>query len=378
MTAPHPAAVGSLGREFVAAAEARSGRPLRWWQRLVATRLLETDDQERLVWETLILTMARQLGKSWLLRELLLWRMQQQPRFGEPQDVLHTGKDLAVCKEVQRPARLWAKAHTDIYRVREVNGQEEIEVLADGEAVSEALELFPREALPIDPAQVDLAVARLRAAFGASAVHGAELRDRHRPEAAWAQTAFAPVAAGNATAAAKKPASIRHHASSASRPGPGRSPRRTAASHKAQPAAAGLEAQPAAAARREAQPTAAARRKTQPEAAGRKAQPPRIIPVVARGGAEALRLLPTPVVVPAETDGNIADADPPRPPRAAWLEGVRHEVTWASSPTRLEGEWWTDEPLARDYFEIGTDDGGRYWLYRDHADGRFYLHGVFD
>ena len=53
--------------------------------------------------------MARQLGKSWLLRELWLWRIHQGERFGEPQDVLHTGKDVAVCKEVQRPARIWAK-----------------------------------------------------------------------------------------------------------------------------------------------------------------------------------------------------------------------------------------------------------------------------
>ena len=85
-----------------------------------------------LVWETMVLTMARQLGKSWLLRELLLWRIHQADRFGEPQDVIHTGKDLAVCKEVQRPARVWAKARADTYKVREVNGQEEIELLSDG------------------------------------------------------------------------------------------------------------------------------------------------------------------------------------------------------------------------------------------------------
>ena len=52
-------------------------------------------------------------------------------RFGEPQDVLHTGKDLAVCKEVQRPARSGRRPRHE-YRVREVNGQEEIELLADG------------------------------------------------------------------------------------------------------------------------------------------------------------------------------------------------------------------------------------------------------
>jgi hypothetical protein len=132
MTVPHPRAVGSLGAEFIAWTEERTGRDLRWWQRLVATRLLEVDAAERLVWETLVLSMARQLGKSWLLRELCLWRIHQGERYGEPQDVLHTGKDLAICKEVQRPARIWAKARPDVYRVREVNGQEEIELLADG------------------------------------------------------------------------------------------------------------------------------------------------------------------------------------------------------------------------------------------------------
>jgi len=132
MTVPHPAATASLGRDFAAFAEARSGRALRWWQTLVAARLLEVDDDGRLVWPAALLSMSRQLGKSWLLRELCLWRIHQGDRFGEPQDVLHTGKDLAVCKEVQRSARIWAKAHNETYRVREVNGQEEIELLADG------------------------------------------------------------------------------------------------------------------------------------------------------------------------------------------------------------------------------------------------------
>ena len=123
---------GVLGPEFVRWAEARSGQPLRWWQKLVATRLLEVDADERLVWETLVLSMSRQLGKSWLLRELCLWRIHQGDRFGEPQLVLNTGKDLAVIKEVQRQARVWAKARRHEYRVREVNGQEEIEYLEDG------------------------------------------------------------------------------------------------------------------------------------------------------------------------------------------------------------------------------------------------------
>ena len=131
MTVPHPRAVGSLGPVFVEWAEAREGQPLRWWQRLVATRLLEVDSDGRLVWDALILSMARQLGKSWLLRELLLWRIHQGDRFGERQDVLHTGKDIAICKEVQRSARIWCRQQPRSYKVTEVNGQEAIEWLGD-------------------------------------------------------------------------------------------------------------------------------------------------------------------------------------------------------------------------------------------------------
>ena len=132
MTGPHPVAVASLGASFCAWSKRRTGRDLRWWQQLVIARLLEVDDAGRLIWDSLLLTLSRQLGKSWLLRELCLWRMEQGTRFGEPQLVLHTGRDVAVCKEVQRPARIWAKTLPDIYKVREVNGQEEIELRADG------------------------------------------------------------------------------------------------------------------------------------------------------------------------------------------------------------------------------------------------------
>src|SRR5262249_43354683 len=55
----------------------------------------------------------------------------QSERFQEEQTVLHTGKDIAICKEVQRPVRLWAK-QLPTYRVRESNGQEEIEHIPSG------------------------------------------------------------------------------------------------------------------------------------------------------------------------------------------------------------------------------------------------------
>jgi hypothetical protein len=132
MTVPHPSAVGSYGLELVDYARERSGHALRWWQTLMSVRLLEHDAGGNLIWSSVLLSMARQLGKSWWLRELALWRLHQADRFGEPQLVLHTGKDISVCKEVQRPARAWARRHAELgYRVREVNGQEEIQAPDD-------------------------------------------------------------------------------------------------------------------------------------------------------------------------------------------------------------------------------------------------------
>ena len=125
MTAPHPAAVGSYGPECVAWAAAELGLELRWWQRLVLYRALEHDAAGALVWWSVLVSTPRQVGKSWTLRVLLSWRIHQAERFGEVQLALHTGKDLNVCHEVQRPARAWAR--TRGYKVRETNGQQEIE-----------------------------------------------------------------------------------------------------------------------------------------------------------------------------------------------------------------------------------------------------------
>jgi hypothetical protein len=132
MTPPHPRAVDSYGVELAAHALSRTGNPLRWWQRLVSARVLEHDADGRLVWDAADVTVARQVGKSHWLRELCLWRIAQGDRFGEAQTVVHTGKDIAICTEIQRPARMWARPQAERFKVREVNGQEQIELLADG------------------------------------------------------------------------------------------------------------------------------------------------------------------------------------------------------------------------------------------------------
>ncbi len=82
---------------------------------------------------------------------------------------------------------------------------------------------------------------------------------------------------------------------------------------------------------------------------------------------------------------------PDSPPAQFVWRGKRHRVAQADGPERLHGEWWrergaeTETPLSvRDYFQVETTSGGRYWLFRL-GDGEnastgpmhWYLHGAF-
>jgi protein ImuB len=61
---------------------------------------------------------------------------------------------------------------------------------------------------------------------------------------------------------------------------------------------------------------------------------------------------------------------------------TRHRVSKADGPERIHGEWWVSESetkLVRDYYRVETEDGTRYWLFRDGPIGRgggWWLHGV--
>jgi hypothetical protein len=133
MTAPHPRAVGSHGAQFVKWGEAWTGKKLRWFQKLIAYRMLEYDRDGHLVWEQIIVSMARQVGKSYLLRLLALWRMHHGHLFGgEPQLVLHTASSLSIAREVIAPAQRWAQLQDGEYKVRFTNGELEIYRNADG------------------------------------------------------------------------------------------------------------------------------------------------------------------------------------------------------------------------------------------------------
>lgn len=113
-SAPHPAAVGTYGPDAVVMARQLGDTP-RPWQQHALGRILEHDERGNLVWLYVALSTPRASGKSWLMRWLAWWRLHQAGRFGEPQNVLHTGKDIQVCRSVMRPAHVAAKGMGDPY-----------------------------------------------------------------------------------------------------------------------------------------------------------------------------------------------------------------------------------------------------------------------
>ncbi|CAN5499867.1 DNA polymerase Y family protein [soil metagenome] len=82
---------------------------------------------------------------------------------------------------------------------------------------------------------------------------------------------------------------------------------------------------------------------------------------------------------------------PDHPPAMFVWRRKRFRVTQADGPERLHGEWWrergqeSDQPfLVRDYYQVETATGGRYWLFRigdgeNSATGpmRWFIHGAF-
>ncbi|CAO3418570.1 Y-family DNA polymerase [Azospirillum endophyticum] len=91
-----------------------------------------------------------------------------------------------------------------------------------------------------------------------------------------------------------------------------------------------------------------------------------------------LRLLTPPE--PVEAIAPLPD-DPPL--HFVW-RGVRHRVSRAEGPERIECEWWRPEGslglAVRDYYRVEDGDGRRFWLfraglYRPGENPRWFLHG---
>lgn len=126
MSPPHPEAVGSYGADAVAWIEKVERKTLRWWQRLAITRQLEHRDDGSLCWPVVLESASRRSGKSVRIRGIALWRMALGPAlFGERQEIVHTGSDIAVCRKAQKEAWRWCQ--TQEWTVTKGNGKEAIE-----------------------------------------------------------------------------------------------------------------------------------------------------------------------------------------------------------------------------------------------------------
>ncbi|HXS08166.1 MAG TPA: DUF6504 family protein, partial [Rhizomicrobium sp.] len=85
---------------------------------------------------------------------------------------------------------------------------------------------------------------------------------------------------------------------------------------------------------------------------------------------------------PEEISAPLFMAQEGAPRRFRWRKADFHVVR-AEGPERIAMEWWKKDGLTRDYFRIETDQGLRFWLYRDglHREAglhsRWYLQGIF-
>ena len=86
-----------------------------------------------------------------------------------------------------------------------------------------------------------------------------------------------------------------------------------------------------------------------------------------------LRLLerPLPIRAVSAVEGEAV------PPRFCW-SGREIVVAAAAGPQRLETGWWRGSSVRRDYFQVESDTGCHYWIFRSPSDGSWYLHGFFD
>jgi protein ImuB len=66
------------------------------------------------------------------------------------------------------------------------------------------------------------------------------------------------------------------------------------------------------------------------------------------------------------------------PPRRIASSTIRGQVLDCAGPWRTSGDWWTENPWARDDFDLALSDGALYRVYREAFSGRWFLHGRYD
>lgn len=97
-------------------------------------------------------------------------------------------------------------------------------------------------------------------------------------------------------------------------------------------------------------------------------------------GRRPVWMPPRPIPIDAELISSMPDG----PPSVFQISGMRHHVTKAHGPERIETAWWRGPTVRRDYYVVETESGARFWLFkrlgnrpRGARESVWYLHGVF-
>jgi protein ImuB len=88
--------------------------------------------------------------------------------------------------------------------------------------------------------------------------------------------------------------------------------------------------------------------------------------------ARPLCLKPRPV--PIEVISVVPDGPPVR---FCW-QATEHVIKDSWGPERIETGWWRGPHVERDYYRVETATGQRFWLFRQNATGKWFLHGAFE
>lgn len=79
-------------------------------------------------------------------------------------------------------------------------------------------------------------------------------------------------------------------------------------------------------------------------------------------------------------DGNASNIADNYPDRPLWLltpQPLTELPPLAGSPERIEMAWGEGGDMSRDYYIAQTEEGSRWWLYRDARTKEWYLHGLW-
>lgn len=280
-----------------------------------------------------------------------------RPRSSKRKEVIRTRFARATRK---------AKTMLDVAREKlELSGAVAgISVEAIAKEIDRGAQLDLFTAHPKRVEEVGELVSRLAAALGDDAVFSPELADTHRPEAAWTKQPF------DVERALEEPKPVKPSHSD-------RSALQIVAAEEA-------KSTPLPAVTTELCVTGAADLGAAASPAERPARRKRTRTVV-RSETEAW-----PKPVPRKPEDEPVPDLPPRPlellstPEPASLEsnvlrwrGQRLPVSRIGGAERLECEWWTRSPVARDYVIAEIEDGRRFWLFYD-PEGALFVHGIFD